>query len=108
MLMTLFYNPFPAVGSSAQRSASAAGGAQTPLERVLACPEADPEKCARLKLLRDRLDPFELSERVDAQIERLQDMASVTRPTRRSRRGRNLNIHRETTLEALRATGAPV
>jgi len=81
---------------------------QTPLERVLACPEAEPEKCARLKLLRDRLDPFELSRRIDARIEALQTLASDTRRLRRSGRGRNLNIHWETGIEAMRAAGAPV
>ena len=81
---------------------------QTPLERVLACPEADQDKCARLKLLRDRLDPFEISGHIDGRIEQLQALASATRRVRRARRGRQLNIHRETSIEALRAAGAPV
>ena len=81
---------------------------QTPLERVLACPEADKDKCARLKLLRDRLDPFELSSHIDARIEQLQTLASDTRLVRRARRGRQLSIHQETSIEALRAGGAPV
>jgi hypothetical protein len=81
---------------------------QTPLERVLACPEADKDKCAKLKLLRDRLDPFELSGRIDVQIEALQTLASDTRRLRRSGRGRELQIRRENSIEALRAGGAPV
>jgi len=81
---------------------------QTPLERVLACPEANQDACSRLKLLRDRLDPFELSRRIDAQIEALQTLASDTRRVRHSGRGRNLNIHWKTSIEALRAGGAPV
>jgi len=81
---------------------------QTPLERVLACPEADPDACSRLKLLRDRVDPFEISRRIDAQIEALQTLASDTRRLRRSRRGRELQIRPENSLEALRAGGAPV
>jgi len=41
---------------------------QTPLERVLACPEADPMKAAHLKALRDRLDPFALAEVIDQKL----------------------------------------
>lgn len=83
---------------------------QTPFERVLACPAADPGKCARLKLLRDRLDPFELSRRIDEQLERLQSLASRLRPSsqRRSGRGRNIHIRPETSLDALRAAGVPL
>ena len=44
---------------------------QTPLERVLACPEADPVKTAQLQALCERLDPFALSQAIDQQLERL-------------------------------------
>jgi len=80
---------------------------QTPFERVLACSEADADKCARLQLLRDRLDPFELSRRIDARIERLQTLASHA-PSRRKTRGRNFEIHPHRGIVALRAAGAPV
>ena len=49
---------------------------QTPLDRVLACPEADPDEVARLKLLRDRLNPFELSQRVDQTLNRIYTLAN--------------------------------
>src|SRR5207247_1715834 len=49
---------------------------QTPFERVLACKEADPQKVAELKRLRDRLDPFELSRAIDRQLERIYAMRS--------------------------------
>ncbi len=48
---------------------------QTPLERVRACPAADTAKVAQLTALRDRLDPFALAQRIDAQLERLYALA---------------------------------
>jgi len=48
---------------------------QTPLERVLACPEADPGKQAHLKALRERLDPFALAEAIDQKLTRLYALA---------------------------------
>jgi hypothetical protein len=84
---------------------------QTPLERVLACPQADPVKCMRLKLLRDRLNPFELSGRIDRQVERLQNLASRVRPPAHRparRRGRDINIRPERSLAALRRAGIPL
>jgi len=81
----------------------------TPFERVLACPEADPRTCARLRFLRDRLDPFDLSRRIDQQIEHIQSLASRTRIAKPARRrGRDIRIHPETGLEALRRAGAPL
>ncbi len=53
---------------------------QTPLERVLACPEADPGKAARLTTLREQLDPFLLSQAIDQKLERLYALAH-SRPT---------------------------
>ncbi len=48
---------------------------QTPLERVLACPEADPVKVAHLKALRERLDPFALAQAIDQQLTQLYALA---------------------------------
>ena len=57
---------------------------QTPLERVLACPEADPLKAAQLQALRERLDPFALSQTIDQKLERLFALAHP-RPTPRAK-----------------------
>ena len=48
---------------------------QTPLERVLACPEADPVQGAHLKALRDRLDPFALAQAIDRKLTHLYGLA---------------------------------
>ncbi len=48
---------------------------QTPLERVLASAGADPVKVARLRALRDRLDPFQLAPTIDQKLERLSALA---------------------------------
>jgi hypothetical protein len=53
--------------------------AQTPLDRVRACPEADHGKVAALVALRARLDPFVLSARIDRLLERVYALAH--RPT---------------------------
>ncbi|OLC15036.1 MAG: hypothetical protein AUH29_09200 [Candidatus Rokubacteria bacterium 13_1_40CM_69_27] len=50
---------------------------RTPLERVLACPAADPAAVAQLVALRDRLDPFVLAQAIDRKLERL---VALTRP----------------------------
>jgi hypothetical protein len=52
---------------------------RTPLERVQACPEADRAAVVRLVALRDRLDPFELAERIDRKLERLVTLATPPR-----------------------------
>jgi hypothetical protein len=49
---------------------------QTPLQRVLACPEADQDKVAQFIALRDRLDPFQLAQAVQQKLDRLYDLAS--------------------------------
>ena len=49
---------------------------QTPLERVLKCPQADPVKVQRLKRLRDQTDPFELAKRLEQKLERIFEMAN--------------------------------
>ncbi len=48
---------------------------QTPLERVLACPEADPVRVAQLQALREQVDPFVLAEAIDEKLTRLQALA---------------------------------
>lgn len=53
---------------------------QTPLERVRACPEADPAKVAALQRVLTTTDPFALSQRIDQHLERL--WALATRATR--------------------------
>jgi hypothetical protein len=53
---------------------------RTPLERVLACPEADPQAGAALVRLRDQLDPFALAEAIDRKVERLVGLATPARP----------------------------
>src|SRR5262249_7399628 len=52
---------------------------RTPLERVQACPEADPQVVAALVRLRDRLDPFALAEAMDRKIQRLVALATPAR-----------------------------
>jgi hypothetical protein len=48
----------------------------TPLERLLACPEADPVKIEELKRLRQHTDPFELAQRIELKLERIYQMAN--------------------------------
>lgn len=50
--------------------------ARTPFERVRECPQADPQKVAVLERMVKRTDPFELSYRIDRQLERLYKLAS--------------------------------
>jgi transposase InsO family protein len=49
--------------------------AQTPFERVCACPEADPLRVAQLRQVRAQLDPFALAEAIDAKLTRLYTLA---------------------------------
>jgi hypothetical protein len=49
---------------------------QTPLERVAACPQADPLKLAELKKLRDATDPFELAKTIEQKLERIYQRAN--------------------------------
>ena len=64
------------VGSRLRRQYDAA---QTPFERVRACPEADPVQVATLTRLRETLDPFVLAARIDQQIGRLYALANHRR-----------------------------
>jgi len=61
------------VGSKLKRSYDKP---QTPLERVLQCPQADPVKMQQLKRLRDQTDPFELAKRIEHKLERIFAMAN--------------------------------
>jgi len=49
---------------------------KTPLERVAACPQADPLKLAELQKLRDATDPFALAKTVDQKLERIYQLAN--------------------------------
>ena len=63
------------------------GAAQTPLDRVLACPQADAAKVAALVTLRDQLDPFEVAAGSDRLLEQVYTLAS-TRRTRARTQGK--------------------
>jgi len=47
------------------------GPPQTPFERVCASPASDPERIAELKRQQRELDPFELSRKIQAKLERI-------------------------------------
>src|SRR6266545_1334703 len=49
---------------------------QTPLDRLLACAEADAEKLKNLEKLRESLDPFELARSIDRKLEKIDRLAS--------------------------------
>ena len=51
------------------------GPAQTPLDRVLASPGVDPDRAAALRVLRQRLDPFELACTIDRKLEPIYPLA---------------------------------
>jgi hypothetical protein len=61
------------VGSKLKRSYDKP---QTPLERVLKCPQADSVKVQQLKRLREQTDPFELAKRLEQKLERIFAMAN--------------------------------
>ena len=48
---------------------------QTPLDRLLSSQDIDQKKCHELKVLRERLDPFLLSETVNQKLECIWDFA---------------------------------
>ena len=52
---------------------------QTPLERLIACPEADRTKIEELKSLRDHTDPFALAKRIEQKLEHIYQMANRRR-----------------------------
>jgi hypothetical protein len=49
---------------------------QTPLERLSACPQADPAKVSELKKLREGTDPFELAKTIELKLERIYQLAN--------------------------------
>jgi hypothetical protein len=49
---------------------------QTPLDRLLRCPQADPLKIQKLKALRQSIDPFSLAKRIEQKLERIYLMAN--------------------------------
>jgi len=55
------------------------GAAQTPLDRVRACPRADAAKVRALVALRNRLDPFVLAARIEQKLERVYALAAPRR-----------------------------
>ena len=67
------------VGSRTRRRYDAA---KAPLDRVLECKEVKPEVVARLKALRERLDPFAVSRSVDVQLDRIHALANQRRSPR--------------------------
>jgi transposase InsO family protein len=50
--------------------------ARTPFERVRECLQAHPQKVAKLEELKKRLDPFQLSKRIERKLERLARLAN--------------------------------
>ena len=48
----------------------------TPLERLSACPQADPAKLHELKKLRAATDPFELAKTIEQKLERIYQLAN--------------------------------
>ena len=48
----------------------------TPLERLLACPQADPVKLQELKKLRAATDPFKLAKTIELKLERVYQLAN--------------------------------
>jgi len=61
------------VGSKVRRVYDAAS---TPFKRVKTCPQADPEKVARLEQWRQSLDPFQLSRIIERKLERISRLAN--------------------------------
>ena len=85
---------------------------QTPLDRVRACPEADPSRVAELVALRTRLDPFTLAQTIDRKLEQIFALSTPARPAsptaaadggpgapprKRRRAGRRFELHRSPT-----------
>ena len=62
------------------------GRPQTPFERLLARGQGDPVKVAELKRLRDRLDPFALSQAIDRKLEAIHRLATDRRSAKAAKR----------------------
>jgi transposase InsO family protein len=66
-------------------------GPRTSLERVRACPQADPERVAQLENIRKQLDPFQLAKRIERKLERIYRLANRRRsPKEIQERDRNV------------------
>jgi hypothetical protein len=74
---------------------------QTPLERVLACPEADPVKVAHLKALRERLDPFVLAQTNEQKLTQLYALAHHRPNPKRTATGEDLTPPEQQAIQAL-------
>ncbi len=82
---------------------------QTPLERVLACPEADPVKATHLKALRDRLDPFALAAAIDQQLTQLYALAHHRPRPKPKANGADLTLVEKQAVQALSESfGIPI
>ena len=82
---------------------------QTPFERVLACPEADPVQVAHLKARRDRLDPFALAQAIDQKLTQLYALAHhPTRPQSRATPPALTPVERQALQAVSEAFGIPV
>jgi hypothetical protein len=51
---------------------------RTPFQRVCAAPQANPLKVSQLQQLRDRLDPFQLSQTIERKLESIYKLSSKT------------------------------
>src|SRR3990172_6271782 len=82
----------------------------TPLERVEACPDADPVKIAQLRALRARLDPFALAQAIDQKLERLYALATHRRstPTPQAHRETLTPVEQQTIHTLSQRFGIPV
>ena len=82
----------------------------TPLERVEACPDADPVKIAQLRALRARLDPFALAQAIDQKLERLYALATHRRstPTPQAHRENLTPVEQQTIHTLSQRFGIPV
>lgn len=79
---------------------------QTPLDRLLACGDLHNEKAKELKALRERLDPFSLSERVNKKLEGIWDLAHYRyqppqEPKRAKTQPGELSLEETEALEAI-------
>jgi hypothetical protein len=62
---------------------------QTPLDRLVGCGDLHNNRCEELKALRQRLDPFCLSERVNNKLERIWELAHYRyQPTEHDKRAK--------------------
>jgi hypothetical protein len=92
---------------------------QTPLERVRACPDADPRRVAELVAFRARLDPFALAQTIDRKLEAIFALstgrhtspaaaAPAAVPAKRRGVGRRFEIHRRPPFTRRPTSSTPV